>query len=153
MIDLSQVNSTLGAIIAAFTLLSLIGGAVVWALATKFATKALVYAVRDKLSEQRDAARKEAELKLEVWCTKIELDLKNAAEMASECNRRHELAKQPFATVVEVLREMKEDLKSMNARAEARDHKLIEAIQNIDKRLVVVEHAPRPRRAGPALQT
>ena len=146
MMDASNLNHVLSAIAAAFTVMGVIGGVIVWALATKFATKHLVYEVRNKVVEQRDASRKEAWLKDEAWRGKIEAELRQTLELAHECNRRHDLAREPFSNVVAVLKELKDDLKNMVTRAETRDAKLIEAIQSLDKRLVVVEHRPASRR-------
>lgn len=117
-----------------------LGGVIMWALATKFTTKALLFVIRDKIIREIEEAREKSETATFAWRARMEDRVRVACETANESSRRQDLAKEPFVNVVRVLEEMKAQLKNMADRGEQREDRIIDAITSIDKRVAILEH-------------
>lgn len=122
-------------IAASLMIVSMLGGGFVWLLTTKFATKKLLYTLKDKAYEER-----------KMWAAEIERRIAEAIVLAQQCNQRHDLQKQPFEAVVNALNELKEGVKLLNSHAQERHDKLVMTLTGIDKRVTVIEEMRNRRR-------
>jgi hypothetical protein len=73
-------------------------------------------------------------------------EIESAKSIALASNQRHDLAKAPFESLTEMLREVKLSIENSNERAAARDaafqareEKIIVALTGVDKRVAVIE--------------
>lgn len=127
-----SVTLSFSEIAAALTIVAMLGSVLVWALSTRFASKKLVYLLRDK---------DQAELALRrTW---VDQQLEHVRQRAEEAHARHELAKAPFENLASTLREVKDGIHKITEAAAVRDERFLEILAGLDKRLTIVEARKR----------
>lgn len=135
-------------ILSGLGITGVLGGAFLWAMETRFASKKLLGYYREKDAEAAAKEREVAATERENMRKEIE----HARVMAETCNNLHALAKAPFDGVVLTLGEVKAGIEKLNDAIAKRDEamlareaKFIEALSALDRRVGLIEAARQPR--------
>ena len=133
--NLAIIDLTLAEGSAILCILSALVSANLWVMRQYFVPRATHEQLRveDRAQRQRET-------------NEMSREIESAKGIAAASNQRHDLAKAPFESLTEMLKDVKISIEQCNVRAEARDtafqareDKFLVALTGIDKRVAVIE--------------